>query len=139
MTTSPLLATIPIRGIAGDQQSALFGQTCFDPGDAKCTYGTGSFILTNTGGELVRSDAGLLSTKQFPAADHVHTRAEIDEQFIPGAKHTSSGVAFRVGGGVDFYITRRLALTAAATYLVGLGDVGDYDTLQGRVGWMFRF
>src|SRR3954468_8100051 len=37
---------LPIAGIAGDQQSALFGQTCFDPGDAKCTYGTGFFILT---------------------------------------------------------------------------------------------
>ena len=40
---------LPIAGMAGDQQSALFGQTCFDAGDAKCTYGTGSFILTNTG------------------------------------------------------------------------------------------
>ena len=40
---------LPIAGIAGDQQSALFGQTCFDVGDSKCTYGTGSFILTNTG------------------------------------------------------------------------------------------
>ena len=40
---------LPIAGMAGDQQSALFGQTCFDEGDSKCTYGTGSFILTNTG------------------------------------------------------------------------------------------
>ena len=53
---------LPISGIAGDQQSALFGQTCFDVGDSKCTYGTGSFILTNTGSTLERSDAGLLST-----------------------------------------------------------------------------
>jgi len=53
---------LPIAGIAGDQQSALFGQTCFDVGDSKCTYGTGSFILTNTGHEVARSDAGLLST-----------------------------------------------------------------------------
>ncbi|HEX3930679.1 MAG TPA: glycerol kinase GlpK [Nocardioides sp.] len=53
---------LPIAGMAGDQQSALFGQTCFDAGDTKCTYGTGSFILTNTGGSLERSDAGLLST-----------------------------------------------------------------------------
>ena len=54
--------SLPIAGVAGDQQSALFGQTCFDEGDSKCTYGTGSFILTNTGSTLVRSDAGLLST-----------------------------------------------------------------------------
>ena len=54
--------SLPIAGIAGDQQSALFGQTCYDEGDSKCTYGTGSFILTNTGTTLARSDAGLLST-----------------------------------------------------------------------------
>ena len=47
--TSFLGLALPIAGIAGDQQSALFGQTCFDEGDSKCTYGTGSFILTNTG------------------------------------------------------------------------------------------
>ena len=54
--------SLPIAGIAGDQQSALFGQTCFEEGESKCTYGTGSFILTNTGSSVVRSDAGLLST-----------------------------------------------------------------------------
>ncbi|MEL6216832.1 MAG: FGGY family carbohydrate kinase, partial [Pseudomonadota bacterium] len=42
---------IPVAGMAGDQQSALFGQACFEPGDTKCTYGTGSFILVNTGAE----------------------------------------------------------------------------------------
>ena len=49
---------LPIAGIAGDQQSALFGQTCFDVGDSKCTYGTGSFILTNTGTDAGALDAG---------------------------------------------------------------------------------
>jgi glycerol kinase len=60
---------IPISGVAGDQQAALFGQACFSPGDAKCTFGTGSFILMNTGAELVRSKAGLLTTVawQLPA------------------------------------------------------------------------
>ena len=53
---------IPISGVAGDQQSALFGQSCFSPGDAKCTYGTGSFILMNTGNRPTRSKSGLLST-----------------------------------------------------------------------------
>ena len=42
---------LPVAGIAGDQQAALFGQACFAPGDAKCTYGTGSFVLANTGAE----------------------------------------------------------------------------------------
>ena len=53
---------IPIAGIAGDQQAALFGQACFEPGDAKCTYGTGAFILMNTGAEPVASESGLLTT-----------------------------------------------------------------------------
>jgi len=53
---------IPVAGVAGDQQSALFGQACFGLGDAKCTFGTGSFILMNTGAELLQSNAGLLTT-----------------------------------------------------------------------------
>ena len=53
---------VPISGIAGDQQAALFGQTCFSPGQAKNTYGTGCFLLMNTGGQLCRSRNGLLST-----------------------------------------------------------------------------
>lgn len=53
---------IPIAGIAGDQQAALFGQTCFNPGDAKNTYGTGAFLLMNTGEEPVKSDNGLVTT-----------------------------------------------------------------------------
>jgi glycerol kinase len=53
---------VPIAGIAGDQQAALFGQTCFSPGEAKNTYGTGCFLLMNTGDRLFRSQNGLLST-----------------------------------------------------------------------------
>ena len=53
---------IPICGIAGDQQAALFGQGCFYPGESKCTYGTGCFLLTNTGKQPVRSTSGLLTT-----------------------------------------------------------------------------
>jgi glycerol kinase len=52
---------VPVAGILGDQQAALFGQTCFDRGDAKNTYGTGSFLLVNTGAEIVSSDALLTS------------------------------------------------------------------------------
>jgi len=55
-------AGIPLTGILGDQQSAMFGQVCFAPGEAKNTYGTGNFLLMNTGTELVRSKNGLLST-----------------------------------------------------------------------------
>lgn len=53
---------IPIAGVAGDQQSALFGQACFEAGSAKCTFGTGSFLLMNTGSKMVVSRAGLLTT-----------------------------------------------------------------------------
>ncbi|MDQ6605150.1 MAG: glycerol kinase GlpK [Actinomycetota bacterium] len=52
---------VPIAGILGDQQAALFGQTCFDPGSAKNTYGTGSFLLVNTGEEIVHTDKLLTS------------------------------------------------------------------------------
>jgi len=55
-------APIPISGAAGDQQAALFGQTCFDPGDSKCTYGTGAFLLMNTGKRPIFSKNGLVTT-----------------------------------------------------------------------------
>ncbi|GAU79064.1 glycerol kinase GlpK [Fusibacter sp. 3D3] len=55
-------AEIPIAGIAGDQQAALFGQACFEPGMAKNTYGTGCFMLMNTGEKMVPSENGLLTT-----------------------------------------------------------------------------
>ena len=59
---------VPIAGLAGDQQSALFGQTCFATGDAKCTYGTGAFILMNTGDQPVASKSGLLTTVAWKLA-----------------------------------------------------------------------
>lgn len=56
---------IPVTGILGDQQSALFGQAGFHKGDMKCTYGTGAFVLLNTGEELVYSKSGLLTTVEY--------------------------------------------------------------------------
>lgn len=56
------IAGIPIAGDLGDQQAALFGQTCFEPGEAKNTYGTGCFMLMNTGTKIVPSNFGLLTT-----------------------------------------------------------------------------
>jgi glycerol kinase len=62
-TSEELLGrAIPIAGAAGDQQAALFGQACFEQGMAKNTYGTGCFMLMNTGGEAIRSKHGLLTT-----------------------------------------------------------------------------
>jgi glycerol kinase len=60
---------LPVSGMAGDQQAALFGQACFAPGESKCTYGTGSFVLVNTGASLVRSSAGLLTTVAWDLGD----------------------------------------------------------------------
>ena len=57
-----VLEGVPIAAALGDQQAALFGQTCFEPGEAKCTYGTGAFLLMNTGEQPVLSTQGLLTT-----------------------------------------------------------------------------
>jgi glycerol kinase len=64
------LTGIPLAGILGDQQAATFGQTCFSPGEAKNTYGTGNFMLINTGTELVQSKSGLLTTVGYKIGDN---------------------------------------------------------------------
>lgn len=79
-----LIDGIPIAGIAGDQQAALFGQTCFEVGDAKCTYGTGAFLLMNIGSRLAHSDHGLLSTIAWRLGDETVYALE-GSAFIAGA------------------------------------------------------
>ena len=61
--------TIPITGNLGNQQAALFGQVCFDPGNAKNTYGTGCFMLLNTGDKIIHSKHGLLTTVAYQLSD----------------------------------------------------------------------
>ena len=63
------LSGVPIAGILGDQQAALFGQACYDPGEAKNTYGTGCFMLLNTGYDLTPSKSGLLTTLGYQIGD----------------------------------------------------------------------
>jgi glycerol kinase len=75
---------IPVSGMAGDQQAALFGQACFHPGESKCTYGTGSFLLMNTGSEPVASKTGLLTTVAWQLGDSV-TYALEGSSFVAGA------------------------------------------------------
>ncbi|MER7542862.1 glycerol kinase GlpK [Spirillospora sp. NPDC127506] len=65
----PFGGEVPLTGILGDQQAATVGQVCFAPGEAKNTYGTGNFLLLNTGEELVRSKAGMLTTVCYQFAD----------------------------------------------------------------------
>ncbi len=74
----------PICGMAGDQQAALFGQTCFDAGQAKCTFGTGAFLLMNTGSEPVASEHRLLTTAAWQI-DGEMTYALEGSAFIAGA------------------------------------------------------
>src|SRR5215469_13211241 len=77
--------SVPIAGVAGDQQAALFGQACYQPGSSKCTYGTGSFLLTNTGSRLVRSHAGLLTTVAWMDSSGSLTYALEGAIFVTGA------------------------------------------------------
>ncbi len=91
--------SIPISGVAGDQQAALFGQGCFERGRSKNTYGTGSFLLMNTGGDLPQSHDGLLST-----------------------------VAWTVDGRTDYAIEGSIFITGAALNWLrdGLGILDDF-------------
>tara|TARA_B110000459_G_scaffold27206_1_gene26744 strand:- start:4424 stop:5908 length:1485 start_codon:yes stop_codon:yes gene_type:complete len=81
---SPSHGPIPITAILGDQQSALFGQCCFSPGMAKNTYGTGCFMLMNTGVEIPNSDSGLLNTIAWQIGDKI-TYALEGSVFVAGA------------------------------------------------------
>jgi glycerol kinase len=116
-TTDPdafLGLALPIAGIAGDQQAALFGQACYTPGDSKCTYGTGSFVLTNTGSAPVRSDAGLLTTVAWDIGD--------------GLVYALEGSIFVTGAAVQ-WLRDGLGLIHSANEIEGLArtvpDSGD--------------
>jgi glycerol kinase len=116
-TTDPdafLGLELPIAGIAGDQQAALFGQACYSPGDSKCTYGTGSFVLTNTGSSPVRSDAGLLTTVAWDLGD--------------GLVYALEGSIFVTGAAVQ-WLRDGLGLIDSAAEIEGLArtvpDSGD--------------
>ena len=77
-------AAVPIAGLAGDQQAALFGQACFEVGEAKNTYGTGCFLLANTGTTPVTTARGLIATIAWDIGDGVHYALE-GSAFVTGA------------------------------------------------------
>ena len=89
---------IPIRGVAGDQQAALMGQGCIHPGEMKATYGTGCFMLINTGGSAPRSGARLLTTVAARLAGRT-TYALEGSIFIAGAAIQWLGEGLRIEGG----------------------------------------
>ena len=75
---------VPISGMAGDQQAALFGQACFEKGSAKNTYGTGCFLLMNTGDEIIQSKNGLITTIAIGIDNKIHYALE-GSVFVGGA------------------------------------------------------
>jgi glycerol kinase len=83
--SSPFGAGIAVSGIAGDQQAALFGQACFEPGMVKATHGTGSFVLVNAGPECPRPAEGLLTTVAWTLADGTTAYAVEGSVFVTGA------------------------------------------------------
>ncbi|MGY1691773.1 glycerol kinase GlpK [Geodermatophilus sp. SYSU D01105] len=116
-TTDPdvfLGLELPVAGIAGDQQAALFGQACYSPGMSKCTYGTGSFVLQNTGPAPVRSNAGLLTTVAWDLGD--------------GLVYALEGAVFVTGAAVQ-WLRDGLGLIDSAAEIEGLArtvpDSGD--------------
>jgi glycerol kinase len=92
-------AAIPVSGIGGDQQAALFGQACFDDGMAKNTYGTGSFVLMNSGDKVPLSSHGLLSTAAWDIGD--------------GLRYALEGAIFVTGAAIQ-WLRDGLGLIAAA-------------------------
>ena len=120
-------AEVPIAGAAGDQQAALFGQTCFVPGQAKNTYGTGCFLLLNTGGQAVASDRGLLTTIAWQlGGEEQVTYALEGSVFIAGAAiqwlRDGLGLITRAAESED--LAREVADTGGVYFVpafVGLG------------------
>jgi glycerol kinase len=100
---------IPIAGIAGDQQAALFGQCCFDPGDWKCTYGTGCFLVLQTGDTACASDHGLLTTLACDARG--------------GTSYALEGAVFTAGAAVQ-WLRDGLGI---------IGDAGECERLAATV------
>ena len=106
-TTSEFGGEVPVAGIAGDQQAALFGQACHSPGDAKNTYGTGSFVLLNSGTEAPEPGEGLLAT-----------------------------VAWGEGGGVTYALEAAVFVTGAAVQWLrdGLGIISEARETEALAG-----
>ena len=94
--TKLLGGRIPIAGVAGDQQAALFGQCGFQKGDVKCTYGTGGFMLLNTGSDAVYADNGLLTT----IAASAHTEKDVYETGDEASGNDAVPVQYALEGSV---------------------------------------
>jgi glycerol kinase len=110
-TAGAVLPGVPIAAAIGDQQAALFGQTCFEPGEAKCTYGTGGFLLMNTGTTPVRSSHGLITTVGYRIGDQAPVFA------LEGS--------IAIAGSLVQWVRDGLGL---------IGTASEIETLAGTVG-----
>jgi glycerol kinase len=120
---------VPIAGIAGDQQAALFGQACFAPGAVKCTYGTGSFVLVNTGTRVVRSDAGLLSTVAWLEPSGSLTYALEGAVFVTGAaiQWLRDGLGLLDNAGQSEALARSVPDAGGVVFVPALTGLGAPD------------
>ena len=130
---------VPIAGIAGDQQAALFGQACYADGAAKCTYGTGSFVLVNAGSQIVRSQAGLLSTVAWMTADGELTYALEGAIFVTGAaiQWLRDGLGLIDHAGQSEGLARSVPDAGGVVFVPALTGLGAPDWDPAARGAMF--
>ncbi len=129
---------LPIAGVAGDQQAALFGQACFGVGESKCTYGTGSFVLVNTGTTIERSADGLLSTVAWMAPSGELTYALEGAIFVTGSaiQWLRDGVAIIGKASESEALAATVPDSAGVVFVPALTGLGapDWDpTARGTV------
>ena len=118
--------SLPVAGIAGDQQAAMFGQACFSPGSTKCTYGTGSFVLCNTGTSIVRSQAGLLPTVAWMDPAGALTYALEGSVFVTGAavQWLRDGLGLLDSAAQSEALARSVPDTGGAVFVPALTGLG---------------
>ncbi len=116
---------LPIAGIAGDQQAALFGQACFHEGDAKCTYGTGAFALMNIGERPILSEHGLVTTAAWRIKDKT-TYALEGSAFIAGAavQWLRDGLGIIAAAKDVEALARRVASSDGVVFVPALAGLG---------------
>ncbi|MEJ2470927.1 MAG: glycerol kinase GlpK [Desulfuromonadales bacterium] len=133
---------IPIAGMAGDQQAALFGQACFAPGQTKCTYGTGAFILENIGAEPLASKHGLLTTVAWQIQNQTHYALE-GSAFIAGAavQWLRDGVGLIKASHEIEALARQVPDSAGVVFvpaLTGLGAPHWRSEARGQISGLTR-
>ncbi len=122
---APLPDGVPVAGVAGDQQAALFGQACFREGELKCTYGTGAFLLVNTGSAPRTSRAGLLSTVAWTIGDEV-TYALEGATFVAGAavQWLRDGLGLIARASDVEALARKVPSSEGVTFVPALAGLG---------------